>query len=104
MLFKGYLHCPYLSDNEGTMIRRIDGTNGGRRMSMDEKASGFQENLESRFRSIGKGRYGRVLRMAHRPDQAEYKRIVMITAIGIVIIGAVGFAIMWIMRYLPGYF
>ncbi|MDR0791158.1 MAG: protein translocase SEC61 complex subunit gamma [Methanomassiliicoccaceae archaeon] len=73
-------------------------------MSIEEKASGFQEDLESRFRSIGKGRYGRVLRMANKPNKAEYKRILMITGIGIVIIGAVGFAIMWIMRYLPGYF
>jgi len=77
---------------------------GGRRMSIEEKASGVQEDLESRFRSIGKGRYGRVLKMAHRPDRAEYKRIVLITGAGILILGAVGFAIMWLMRYLPGYF
>ena len=73
-------------------------------MSITEKASGTQEDLESKFRSIGKGRYGRVLRMAHRPDKEEYKRIVLITGIGIIIIGAVGFAIMWLMNYLPGYF
>ena len=73
-------------------------------MSIEEKASGIQDNLESKFRNIGKGRYGRVLRMAHRPNKDEYKRIVLITGIGILIIGAVGFAIMWMMRYLPGYF
>lgn len=73
-------------------------------MSVEEKASEVQEDLESKFRSMGKGRYGRVLRMAHRPDREEYRRTVMITGIGIIIIGAVGFAIMWVMRYLPGYF
>jgi len=73
-------------------------------MSIEEKASEIQDGLESKFRNIGKGRYGRVLRMAHRPNKDEYKRIVMITGIGILIIGAVGFAIMWLMRYLPGYF
>ncbi|MCL1984677.1 MAG: protein translocase SEC61 complex subunit gamma [Methanomassiliicoccaceae archaeon] len=73
-------------------------------MSITEKASGTQDDLESKFRSLGKGRYGRVLRMARRPDKDEYKRIVMITGIGIIIIGALGFAIMWIMKYLPGYF
>jgi len=73
-------------------------------MSIEEKASGIQDDLESKFRGVGKGRYGRVLRMAHRPNKDEYKRIVMITGIGIIIIGAVGFAIMWIMRYLPELF
>jgi len=73
-------------------------------MSIDEKASVVQDDLESKFRNIGKGRYGRVLRMAHRPNKDEYRRIVLITGIGILILGAVGFTIMWIMRYLPGYF
>ncbi|MCL2712029.1 MAG: protein translocase SEC61 complex subunit gamma [Methanomassiliicoccaceae archaeon] len=73
-------------------------------MSIEEKASEVQDDLESKFRSIGKGRYGRVLRMAHRPNKDEYKRVLMITGIGIIIIGAAGFAIMWLMRYLPGYF
>jgi protein translocase SEC61 complex gamma subunit len=41
--------------------------------------------------------------MAHRPSWDEYKRIIMITGIGILIIGAVGFAIMWLMNYLPGH-
>ena len=78
--------------------------NEGEIMSIEEKASEVQDGLESKFRGIGKGRYGRVLRMAHRPNKDEYKRVVMITGIGILIIGAVGFAIMWLMRYLPGYF
>jgi protein transport protein SEC61 subunit gamma-like protein len=73
-------------------------------MSIEEKASEVQGDLESKFRNIGKGRYGRVLRMAHRPNKDEYRRIVLITGAGILILGAVGFAIMWIMRYLPGYF
>jgi len=73
-------------------------------MSIEEKASGVQDDIESKFRNLGKGRYGRILRMARRPDKDEYKRIVMITGIGIIVLGAVGFAIMWLMNYLPGYF
>lgn len=73
-------------------------------MNIEEKATEVQDNLESKFRNIGKGRYGRILRMARRPAWDEYKRIVMITGIGIAIIGAVGFAIMWLMNYLPGHF
>jgi protein transport protein SEC61 subunit gamma-like protein len=73
-------------------------------MSIEEKASGVQDDIESKFRNLGKGRYGRILRMARRPDKQEYKRIVMITGIGIIVLGAVGFLIMWLMNYLPGYF
>jgi len=73
-------------------------------MSIEEKASGVQDDIESKFRSIGKGRYGRIFGMARRPDKTEYKRIVTITGIGIIILGAVGFLIMWLMNYLPGYF
>ena len=73
-------------------------------MDIEEKASSVQDGIESKFRNMGKGRYGRVLKMAHRPTWDEYKKIAMITGIGIVIIGAVGFAIMWIMNYLPEMF
>ena len=73
-------------------------------MSIESKTSDIQNDLESQIRNLGKGRYGRVLRMARRPNEEEYKKIVTITGIGIIIIGAVGFAIMWIIRYLPGYF
>jgi len=73
-------------------------------MEAEEKAQKLQDGLESQLRSLGKGRYGRVLRMAHRPNRDEYKKVVTITGIGIAILGAVGFAIMWIMTYVPGYF
>lgn len=73
-------------------------------MEAETKASKIQNDLESQVRNIGKGRYGRVLKMAHKPSWDEYKRVITITGLGIVILGAVGFAIMWLMTYLPGYF
>lgn len=42
--------------------------------------------------------------MAHSPDKEEYLRTAKISAVGIIILGAVGFAIMWLMTYLPKYF
>lgn len=68
------------------------------------KVSGYQEKVENRFRSIGKGKYGRILKMARTPTQEEYKKVLMITGLGVIVIGAAGFAIMWLMTYLPGYF
>jgi protein transport protein SEC61 subunit gamma and related proteins len=68
------------------------------------KASEYQEKVESKFRNLGKGKYGRILKMARTPTNEEYKKTVAITGAGIIIIGALGFVIMWLMTYLPTYF
>jgi len=68
------------------------------------KAEDVQDDLESKLDGFGKGRYGRIFQMAHTPDKEEYLRTAKISAIGIIVLGAVGFAIMWLMTYLPGYF
>ncbi|MCL2510208.1 MAG: protein translocase SEC61 complex subunit gamma [Methanomassiliicoccaceae archaeon] len=73
-------------------------------MSLEAKAEGIQDSFESRARNMGKGKYGRILKMAHTPTREEYKKTCYIAAIGLIIIGAVGFAIMWVMTYLPNYF
>ena len=73
-------------------------------MSIEAKAEGFQDSFESKTKNLGKGKYGRILKMAHTPTREEYKKTCYIAALGLIIVGAVGFAIMWIMTYLPKYF
>ena len=73
-------------------------------MSEENKVTGFQDRIESKFRNIGKGKYGRILKMARTPTRDEYKKTVAITGIGIIVLGALGFFIMWLMTYLPSYF
>ena len=73
-------------------------------MDIEGKAWEYQEDIEARVRNLGKGKYGRVLKMARKPSWEEYKKIVQITGIGLIILGAAGFVIMWIMTYLPRYF
>ena len=68
------------------------------------KVSDFQDKVESKFRNMGKGKYGRILKMARTPTPEEYRKTVTITGIGIIVLGAVGFGIMWLMTYLPTYF
>ena len=68
------------------------------------KVSDFQDKVESKFRNIGKGKYGRILKMARTPTPEEYRKTIAITGIGIILLGALGFLIMWIMTYLPTYF
>ena len=72
----------------------------------DEESMAYdlQDEFESKAKGFGKGRYGRILKMAHTPSREEYTKTLYITGIGIILIGAVGFAIWWLMSVLPTYF
>ncbi len=58
-----------------------------------DKTAEVQRRLEERFKRTGKGRYGRVLKMARRPTSEEYSRTIMIVGLGVILIGMLGFAI-----------
>lgn len=73
-------------------------------MNADNRAEEIQSNIESKVGGLGKGKYGRILRMARTPSREEYKKTCYIAAIGIILLGVVGFAIFWLMTYLPDYF
>ncbi|MGB2581095.1 MAG: protein translocase SEC61 complex subunit gamma [Thermoplasmata archaeon] len=64
-----------------------------------EKSWDLQRKIEEKTRHIGKGKYGRVLRMARKPSGEEYVRISQIVAIGLVLLGGLGFLIYWIFQY-----
>lgn len=65
------------------------------------KAWDAQERLEGRLSNIGRGKYGRVLRMARKPTPEEYRKAATISAIGIAVLGAMGFAIFYLMSFIP---
>jgi protein transport protein SEC61 subunit gamma-like protein len=58
-----------------------------------EKAWAVQHKIEERQQRIGKGKYGRVLKMTRKPTNEEYEKTAKITGLGILLIGALGFAI-----------
>lgn len=62
-----------------------------------EKAWKLQHRIEGRAKGLGKGRYGRVLKMARKPDAEEYNHVAKVTALGILFLGALGFAVFFIM-------
>jgi len=64
----------------------------------------IQEDFESKVENLGRGKYGRILKMAHTPTRSEFKKSCYIAALGVVILGGLGFVIMWFMTYLPEYF
>ncbi len=58
-----------------------------------DRAQELQNRVESRVNRVGKGKYGRVLKMARKPTNEEYEKTSKITGAGILIVGALGFAI-----------
>ena len=61
--------------------------------SILDKAWEIQHKIEVRQERIGKGKYGRVLKMARKPTNEEYEKTAKITSLGILAVGALGFAI-----------
>lgn len=71
-------------------------------MAIDDKLLDVQNKIERRIGSIGKGKYSRILRMAKKPARDEYIKVVLITGVGIIALGLVGFFIYLVMDvYLP---
>jgi len=64
----------------------------------------YQSRFESWVKNVGKGKYGRVLKMSRKPSSEDYSKTLMITGIGIVIIGGIGFAIYLLWEYFPDFF
>ena len=62
-------------------------------MAFLDRAKRMQENFDGRLRNAGHGKYGRILRMARRPTTQEYVRVLEVTWLGAVLIGAIGFLI-----------
>ena len=60
-------------------------------MSFIEKVWQTQHKLEERFTRIGRGQYGRVLRLARKPTTDEFLKSSWVVGIGIAIIGFIGF-------------
>ena len=58
-----------------------------------ERARDLQNNLEAKRDRIGKGKYGRVLKMARKPTDDEFNKTSKITALGMILIGGIGFLI-----------
>ncbi|MCJ2555940.1 MAG: protein translocase SEC61 complex subunit gamma [Candidatus Thermoplasmatota archaeon] len=73
-------------------------------MDIVDKSWDLQRKIEEKAKRIGRGKYGRILRMARKPTTDEYIRVLQITGLGILLIGAVGFLIFLIMVELPKMF
>jgi len=66
-----------------------------------DKAWQAQERLEARFAGLGRGKYGRVIRMARKPTPEEFRKTSLVAAIGILVLGVLGFTIYLLMSFIP---
>lgn len=66
-----------------------------------EKTWIFQRKVEEKIKRIGKGKYGRVIKMARKPEYDEYIKTAKITALGIILVGALGFLVYWLWTNVP---
>lgn len=64
--------------------------------SIVDRAWELQHNIEVRQKRIGKGKYGRVLKMARKPTDEEFAKTSKITGAGILIVGGLGFVV-WLL-------
>ena len=64
-----------------------------------DKSWDLQRKIEEKTKHVGKGRYGRVIKMARKPTGTEYIRTTQITSIGLLLLGGLGFLIYWIFEY-----
>ena len=65
-----------------------------------DKARDLQYRLEARRNRFGKGKYGRVLKMARKPTNDEFVKTSKITFVGILLIGGLGFLVFLIAKQL----
>ncbi len=67
-------------------------------MAIDEKLIDAQLKIEEAIGRIGRGKYARILKMARKPTREEFSKTSIITGVGIIIIGGIGFIIYLIMN------
>jgi len=68
-----------------------------------DRAWDLQNRIESRRDRVGKGKYGRVLKMARKPTNEEFSKTSKITGVGIILIGGLGFLVFLIAKQLAPY-
>ena len=64
---------------------------------IEETVQSWQDEIEGRVRSLQTGSYARILKMARKPSKQEVRQTVIVCGIGMFILGAIGFAMLWMM-------
>jgi protein transport protein SEC61 subunit gamma and related proteins len=72
----------------------------GPQKSFVDKSWDTQYRVENRLKRFGHGRYGRVIKMARKPEPEEFQKASQITGLGILVLGLIGFLIFLLMKFI----
>ena len=64
---------------------------------IEDTVQGWQDEIEGRVRSRQTGSYARILKMARKPSKQEFRQTVIVCGIGMFVLGAIGFLMLWLM-------
>ena len=64
---------------------------------IEDTVQGWQDEIEGRVRSLQTGSYARILKMARKPSKQEFRQTVIVCGIGMFVLGAIGFLMLWLM-------
>ena len=64
---------------------------------VEETVKGWQDEIEGRVRGLQTGSYARILKMARKPSKQEFRQTVIVCGIGMFVLGAIGFVMLWLM-------
>ena len=64
---------------------------------IEDTVQGWQVEIEGRVRSLQTGSYARILKMARKPSKQEFRQTVIVCGIGMFVLGAIGFLMLWLM-------
>ena len=64
---------------------------------VEETVQGWQDEIEGRVRGLQTGSYARILKMARKPSKQEFRQTVIVCGIGMFVLGAIGFVMLWLM-------
>ena len=64
---------------------------------IEDTVQGWQDEIEGRVRSLQTGSYARILKMARKPSKQEFRQTVVVCGIGMFVLGAIGFLMLWLM-------
>ena len=72
---------------------------------VEDTVQGWQDGIEGRIKGLQTGSYARILKMARKPSKQEFRQTVIVCGIGLLVLGLIGFVMLWGMdTLLPDFF
>ena len=72
---------------------------------VEDTVQGWQDGIEGRIKGLQTGAYARILKMARKPSKQEFRQTVIVCGIGMLVLGLIGFVMLWGMdTLLPDFF